>query len=135
MRVDKLVMNREIPYLRELEKTAPRTATGRVTAVWAVIKSNLAEGKKLREVYEAAMRDGLNVPYMQFRVYIHRLRKRDLRRGLRPGPGHPQRTAERVAAQRQDRKVEMDPLRNLREQRTKTRGFDYDPFPREGLTE
>src|ERR1700691_4036338 len=76
-------MNSELSHLQQLVKMTPRTASGRVAAAWAVIKANLAAGKKLREVYEAAQRDGLGVPYAQFRVYIHRLRKRDLRRGMR----------------------------------------------------
>jgi hypothetical protein len=82
---------------------------------------------KLREVWEAAKLDGLEIPYPQFRVYVSRLRRRRQRsstsaqqpspavvngeRGL-PAPPPP------------------DPFNNLREQREKKEqsGFDYDPF-------
>ena len=81
-------MNSELSHLQQLVKMTPRTASGRVGAAWAVIKANLAAGKKLREVYEAAQGDGLEVPYAQFKTYVQRLRKRDLRHGLQAVPTH-----------------------------------------------
>ena len=138
-------MNSELSHLQELVKMTPRTASGRVGAAWAVISANLAAGKKLREVYEAAERDGLGVPYAQFKTYVQRLRKRDLRRRVQPVSIHPraQTTIPEVeplrdAPTRQGRPsqgVASDPLRNVREQRAKKKSFDYDPFPTKGLTQ
>jgi hypothetical protein len=128
------VMNPKMPHLRELEKTAPRTAIGRVISAWAVIKSNIAAGKKTREVYDAAMRDGLDAPYEQFRVYLHRLRKRELRRTLPVGSSSRLVQTGPVVGARRESSPALDPLRNLREQRAKAKGFDYNPFPREELT-
>jgi hypothetical protein len=137
-------MNSELPHLQHLVKMPPRTATGRVTAAWAVIRSNLAAGKSLREVYEAAKEDGLDVAYAQFRVYVHRLRKRDLRRGLAPvsvrshGPTKLQKAEpQRDAPEKLVRPLPgapSDPLRNVREQRARKNSFEYDPFPAKGLT-
>ena len=138
-------MNSELSHLRELVKVTPRTASGKVGAAWAVIRTNLEAGKKLREIYEAAQRDGLGVPYAQFRVYVHRLRKRDLRHGLQPVSTHSRaQTAVPEVQQRCDAPgrqsrpslgVPYDPLRNVREQRAKNKSFDYDPFPTKGLTQ
>jgi hypothetical protein len=136
-------MNLELPHLGRLEQITPRTASGRVAAVWAVIRASLAAGKKPREVYEAAERDGLEVPYAQFRVYVHRLRKRDLRRELpsvssyspapiATQPLQPQRNA--LARDVRSSQGPSDPLRNVREQRAKKTSFDYNPFPPKGLT-
>lgn len=138
-----LYMNLQFPHLDQLEQQAPGTASGRVAAAWALIKANLAAGKKPREVYEAADQDGLSVPYAQFRVYVHRLRKRDLRLGLRAVPNYsPQRVTHQIqpranasASDKPFSRGESDPLRNVREQRAKKSSFDYDPFPPDGLTE
>jgi len=109
-----------------------------------VIKANLAAGKKLREVYEAAQRDGLGVPYGQFKTYVQRLRKRDLRQGSQAVSTHmrvqtpaPRVEPRRDAAPGQARPqgAPSDPLRNVREQRAKRKSFDYDPFPTKGLTQ
>jgi hypothetical protein len=126
-------MNSELPHLRELDKVAPRSAMGRVTAAWTLIRSHLDSGKRPHEVYQALVDDGLDLTYAQFRVYVHRLRKRDLGGKLPSrssgGPTHPVPTRHVAGGQ------PHDPLRNLREQRAKTKSFDYDPFPRKGLTQ
>jgi hypothetical protein len=138
-------MNSELSQLQQLVRMTPRTASGRVGAAWAVIKANLAAGKKLREVYEAAQGDGLEVPYAQFKTYVQRLRKRDLRHGLQAVPTHlrvqtpaPGAEPRRDAPARPSRPplgAPSDPLRNVREQRAKRKSFDYDPFPTKGLTQ
>jgi len=81
---------------------------------------------KLREVWEAAKLDGLEIPYPQFRVYVSRLRRR------RPRPSTP---ATQPPHALMDNDVPLpsppppDPFSNLREQRGKKKtGFDYDPF-------
>jgi hypothetical protein len=100
---------------------------GQVVAAWEEIEAGLATGMKLREVWEAAKLDGLEIPYPQFRVYVSRLRRRSQRssasapvppltltNGLHELPAPPP----------------PDPFNNLREQREKKQqsGFEYDPF-------
>jgi hypothetical protein len=113
----------DLVHLRSLLSVLPTTATGQVTAAWREIEAGLARGMKLREVWEAAKLDGLEIPYPQFRVYVSRLRRQgrssttqlqpvltNVEQGL-PNPP-------------------PDPFRNLREQREKKKQtiFEYDPF-------
>src|ERR1700720_193083 len=69
----------ELVHLRSLLSVLPATNTGQVTAAWDQIEAGLARGMKLREVWEAAKLDGLQIPYPQFRVYVSRLRRRSQR--------------------------------------------------------
>ena len=87
----------------------------------------MAREMKLREVWEAAKLDGLEIPYPQFRVYTSRLRRRRSRPsalGLQP----------QTALTNSDRDLAAplpsDPFANLREQREKKKQsvFEYDPF-------
>src|SRR3984885_4425033 len=66
----------DLVHLRSLLTVLPATNTGQVTAAWGEIEAGLARGMKLREVWEAAKLDGLQIPYPQFRVYVSRLRRR-----------------------------------------------------------
>ncbi len=130
-------MNSEMPHLRQLERMPPQTAMGRVAAAWTLIRANLAAGKRPWEVYEAAMKDGLEVPYQQFRVYVHRLRRRDLQRALAaPRSAHSFVQPVRAARTPQrEHTINDDPLRNIREQRAKTKSFEFSPFPKKELTQ
>ena len=137
-------MNSELPHLNQLAKMTPRTASGRVGSAWMAIKANLEAGKAPREVYDAAERDGLGVSYAQFRVYVHRLRKRDIRSGLAIISTHSReksvplsvKTQRNVTArQAASPQGPSDPLRNLREQRARKQRFEYDPFPARTLTQ
>jgi len=117
----------DLVHLRSLPSTQPATKIGQVTWVWAEIEAGLAAGMKLKEVWEAAGRDGLEMSYAQFRVYISRIRRRRQRTpttsqqppssvaNSEPGPPTP---------------PPHDPFRNLREQREKKKqmAFEYDPF-------
>ena len=80
---------------------------------------------KLRQVWEVAKLDGLEVPYPQFRVYVSRLRKR--RRGASGSPQPPPAQTNAVDGLPGP---PHDPFRNLREQREKKKltAFEYDPF-------
>jgi len=49
----------DLVHLRSLPSTQPATKIGQVTWVWAEIEAGLAAGMKLKEVWEAAGRDGL----------------------------------------------------------------------------
>src|ERR1700733_10350973 len=69
----------DLVHLRTLPNVEPATGTGRVAWIWPEIEAALATGKKLREVFDAARADGLDIPYPQFRVYVSRVRSRRLR--------------------------------------------------------
>src|SRR3984957_13006553 len=79
----------DLVHLRSLLSVLPATATGQVTAAWGEIEAGLARGMKLREVWEAAKLDGMEIPYPQFRVYVSRLRRRrqqPLKPAIQPPP-------------------------------------------------
>jgi hypothetical protein len=114
-------------HLRSLLSVQPATKTGQITAAWEEIEAGLARGMKLREVWEAAKLDGLEIPYPQFRVYVSRVRRR--RRESSTSATQPRPAlvnGERSAPAPQP----LDPFNNLREQREKKEqsGFEYDPF-------
>ena len=113
-------------HLRSLPSAQPTTSTGQVIAVWKEIESGLARGPKLREVWEAAKLDGLEIPYPQFRVYVSRIRRRRQKSSQSlPGQPPPQTSAENASPA----PPSSDPFRNLREQREKAKlsRFEYDP--------
>ncbi len=117
----------DLLHLRSLSTAQPTTHTGQVTWAWNEIKTALANGMRLREVWEAAKLDGLDIPYPQFRVYVSRLRRR-----LRQTPSIPQpepRAIKETAATLQEQGVH-DPFKNIREAREKKKqtSFEYDPF-------
>jgi hypothetical protein len=116
----------DLVHLRSLISVQPATSTGQVTAVWGEIEAGLARGVKLREVWEAAKLDGLEIPYPQFRVYVSRLR----RRRQRPSTSAPQPPHPTVDGTRGLPASPPDPFNNLREQREKKEqsGFEYNPF-------
>src|ERR1700719_3993921 len=66
----------DLVHLRTLPNVEPEPSTGRVAWIRPEIVAALATGKKLREVFDAACADGLDIPYPQFRVYVSRLRSR-----------------------------------------------------------
>src|SRR5580692_5454857 len=117
----------EMVHLRSLHSVLPATNTGQVTAAWDQIEAGLARGMKLREVWEAARLDGLEIPYPQFRVYVSRLRRRRERSEATKTPPRRASTANPDDALSAP---PLDPFRNLREEREKGKqsGFEYDPF-------
>ena len=85
----------------------------------------MASGWKLKQVWEAATRDGIEMSYAQFRVYVSRVRRRGLGSATRvqqPSPVAP--AIEQAVPQ------PADPFRNLLEQAEKKRraSFEYDSF-------
>ena len=117
----------DLVHLRSLLTVLPATNTGQVTAAWGEIEAGLARGMKLREVWEAAKLDGLEIPYPQFRVYVSRLRRRRQRSSMSaPQPPHALRDEDLGLP----RPHPSDPFNNLREQREKKSqsSFEYDPF-------
>jgi hypothetical protein len=117
----------DLVHLRSLPSTEPATSTGRVAWIWPEIEAGLATGKKLREVWDAARLDGLDIPYAQFRVYVSRLRSR---RSVGRSPD-PDTKPPRAVDSNPEPAVPLDPFQNLRQQREKKQstGFHYDPFP------
>ena len=118
----------DLVHLRSLLTVQPATNTGQVTAAWGEIEAGLARGMKLREVWEAAKLDGLEIPYPQFRVYVSRLRRRRQRSStLRHRNRRPQLVNDERGL---PAPPPPDPFNNLREQREKKEqsGFEYDPF-------
>ena len=117
----------DLVHLRSLSLTQPGTKIGQVIWAWAEIEAGLAAGMKLKEVWEAATRDGMEMSYAQFRVYISSLRRRRQRSIARePQP----RAAPATGERRLPAPPPPDPFTNLREQREKKdqSGFEYDPF-------
>jgi hypothetical protein len=116
----------DLTHLRSLVSVLPATTTGQVTAAWGEIEAALARGTKLREIWEAARLDGLEMPYPQFRVYVSRLR----RRRREPSNSAPQPPPTQTNGADGLPVPPHDPFRNLREQREKKKltTFEYDPF-------
>jgi hypothetical protein len=119
----------DLVHLRSLPSAEPATSTGRVAWVWPEIEAGLATGKKLREVWEAAQLDGLDIPYPQFRVSVSRLRMRERSRE-RTRPACEPRHDDVTEAGSLQPVRSSDPYSNLREQRQRKQqsGFDFDPF-------
>jgi hypothetical protein len=117
----------DLVHLRSLPSIQPGTKIGQVTWAWPEIEAALAAGMKLKEVWEAAGRDGLEMSYAQFRVCVSRLRRRRQKPSQSvPEQPPPQTSVENGPAD----PSRSDPFRNLREQREKKQksGFEYDPF-------
>jgi hypothetical protein len=117
----------DLVHLRSLPSTQPATKIGQVAWAWGEIESALTAGMKLKEVWEAASRDGLVMSYAQFRVYISRLRRRRQRSAEnlpQPLPALANEPAGMPVLSPDD------PFMNLRQLREKKKqsGFEYDPF-------
>lgn len=119
----------EFVHLRSLPGVEPQTSTGRVAWIWPEIEAALTTGKKLREVWDAARADGLDIPYPQFRVYVSRIRRRQSRQRRSQTAPPPAASAESNASPLPPPNS-ADPYRNLREQREKKQSdeFHFDPF-------
>jgi hypothetical protein len=116
----------DLIHLRALASAQPATHTGQVRAAWNEIEAGLARGMKLREVWEAAKLDGIEIPYPQFRVYVSRLRRRRHSPSI-PAPQPPPAVTNNDSVLPVSRP--SDPFANLREQREKAKQsrFEYDP--------
>jgi hypothetical protein len=98
--------------------------------MWPEIQAGLETGKKLREVWEAAQKDGMNIPYPQFRSYVSRVRRRQTKQGS-PSSSKVVLQMECTLADETRGRASADPLYNIRVQLAKKREshFEYDPFP------
>jgi hypothetical protein len=116
----------DLVHLCSLPSIQPATKIGQVIWAWAEIEAGLATGMKLKEVWEAAGRDGIEMSYAQFRVCVSRIRRRRPKpTASLPEQPPPQTRAENGAPVPSS----SDPFRNLREQREKAKlsRFEYDP--------
>jgi hypothetical protein len=73
---------------------------------------------KLKEIWEAAKLDGLEMSYAQFRVYVSRLRRRPRQRNATQPQPPPASTANPDDGSPTQ---PSDPFRNLREEREKAK--------------
>jgi hypothetical protein len=122
----------------------PRTKAGQLRQAWPEIKHLLAAGHSLKDIWAGLKESGLEIGYARLSHYISELRLRDqaaqapiqdLLRGLASAPAEPQGPDQPATQGKTALAVTFDPLRNLRKQRARKRGFEYDPFPAKGLTE
>lgn len=102
----------------------PRTNVGKVRWLWPHIQNAERAGRKLKEIWEAASEDGVEMTYKQFALCVWRVRRKLHRvqptAPVRNETSHPPEVAGQTA----------DPFQNIRAEREKnSRGaFDYDPF-------
>src|SRR5579863_6083357 len=69
-------INPELPHLKALRESPPRTKSGRIVWAWPEIQASLAAGRKMHEIWEALQLDGIEMSYGQFRTYVSRIRKK-----------------------------------------------------------
>lgn len=97
--------------------------------MWREIEAGIASGKTVKEIWQAAQRDGMGIPYAQFRVYMSRIRRRKRARGAQVEATQP--AGSDAANDSPAPKSAVDPLHNVRLQLAKKRQstFEYNPFP------
>src|SRR5580693_5464319 len=69
-------INPELPHLKALPESAPRTKSGRIVWAWPEIQASLDSGRTMHEIWEALQLDGIEMSYGQFRTYVWRIRKK-----------------------------------------------------------
>ena len=140
----------DLNRLRTRLREKPRTKAGQVRQAWPDIRDLLAAGHRLKDIWAWLNELGVDVGYTQLSHCISELRLRDqaalsqtqdLRRQRTPVESDKQTAAPEQPGQddpasqaRPLGNTASDPLRNVREQRARKQGFDYDPFPTKGLT-
>jgi hypothetical protein len=122
----------------------PRTKAGQVRQAWPDIRDLLAAGHSLKDIWIWLNEIGLEIGYARLSHYVGLLRLRDqaaqspirdLLRSLAPAATEQTPPEQPAIRSRTLQDRTSDPLRNLREQRAKSKGFEYDPFPQKQLTE
>jgi hypothetical protein len=122
----------DLVHLRSLPSNEPDTQTGQVQWMWPEIEAAFAKGRTVKEIWEAVRRDGLSIPYPQFRVYVTRTRRMTQgRHPRRPSERQQPPTAPPTEGSSSIRQPNTDPLHNIRVQLEKKRQshFEYNPFP------
>ena len=134
---------KSLHHLAALSGRPPANATGKVVWAWPQISAALQHGWRMFDVWTALQRDGLDIPYDQFRVYVSRVRRRLARSPLppisspapvpsetAPEAGEAVKAAPEPALSPAPRSDNADPYSAVREQRKIKRksGFEFDPF-------
>ncbi len=126
-------INPELPHLKALRESAPRTKSGRIVWAWPEIQASLAGGRKMHEIWEALQLDGIEMSYGQFRTYVWRIRKRGLPAAVEAtesvvAPGsNAWSVPPSITPSQRSTDDARDPLANLRESEQKREVFDYRP--------
>jgi hypothetical protein len=124
-------------HLAELDGQPPTTNMGKVVWAWPQISAAFERGWRLSDVWSALRKDGIEMSYRSFGVYVHRIRRRLARNApvevtsvlRQPAPSAPS-AAPTERATPVSRSPVTDPYASAREQRRLKResGFEYDPF-------
>jgi len=138
----------DLDRLRQRVGERPRTKVAQVRQAWPDIKQLQAAGHSLKDIWTWLDESGLEIGYANLSHCLRQLRRRDLaaqshRQDLPGGPtlaptdsdGEEQPHQRQPGGQSQGSRLTADPLRNLRVQRSRKKTFEYDPFPKEGLTQ
>ena len=123
--------SQSLRHLAELPGIPPATTAGKVLWAWPQISAALERGWRLCDVWSALRKDGIEMPYVHFRVYVYRIRQRLARKataGAMPSPAA--QPAPVAPAESAPPTPVTDPYASAREQRKRKResGFEYDPF-------
>lgn len=124
-------MGPDLPHLKALRETAPRTKIGQIVWAWPEIQAAIASGRAMHEIWEALQVDGIEMSYGQFRTYMWRIRKRGIpaaheeavHQAEKPATAAP---ITKPSPQPQPERV-RDPLANYRSSEAKRHVFDYRP--------
>ena len=134
----------DLDRLRKRAQDKPRTKAGQVRQAWRDIKDPQAAGHSLKDIWAWLNEIGVEIGYANLSHCLSRLRRRErategqlkeLFRGLVLVPQEQLQQEQPAGRGAAVQAVPSDPLRNLREQRAKKKGFEYDPFPTKGLTQ
>ena len=125
--------NKSLRHLAELPGIPPATIAGKVLWAWPQISTALERGWRLCDVWSALRKDGIEMPYVHFRVYVHRIRQRLARKaaaGARTPSVVPAQPTPVAPAKSAPPPAVTDPYASAREQRKRKQesGFEYDPF-------
>ncbi len=108
----------------ELKGDRPKYKSAQIRLLWPEIKKALADGHKLRQIWERVGEDGVQLSYSKFRSYIARL-KRVGRSGQDAQLPDINESSRKAAPE----SPEYDPAKNLHERLNKRPGFQFDERP------
>ena len=132
----KNVLNDEldVPHLRRLAQSKPRTKAGQVRQVWPNIKTAQAAGHRLKDVRTCWLKEiGIEIGYARLSDYVGQLKRREVVPApTRVVPEPPRSTAKQDRAPASQRRARSgtgsDPLALLEHERRQGL-FDFNPEP------
>jgi hypothetical protein len=130
--------NQDLQAFKALKAALPATKIGAVVALFPEIRHLQRQGHKTRAIWESLQRDGIDMSYELFRVYLGRARRRLERNNPRPPtgvaleqtPGFAVGKTPPAGTRSASDGRQTDPfeaIRQTRGQKVKER-FDYDPL-------